>query len=54
MYVVYFDAYKNGLGYVLMQSGRVVAYGFRKLNNHERNYLTHDMEFAAIVFALKI
>ena len=37
-----------------MQSGRVVAYGSRKLKNHERNYPTHDMELAAIVFALKI
>ena len=37
-----------------MQSGRVVAYGSRLLKNHERNYPTHDMELAAIVFALKI
>ena len=42
------------MGCVLMQSGRVVAYGPRQLNNHERNYLTHDMELAAIVFALNI
>ena len=38
----------------LMQSGRVVAYGSRQLNNHEQNYPTHDMELAAVVFALKI
>ena len=37
-----------------MQSERVVAYGSQQLNNHERNYPTHDMELAAIVFALKI
>ena len=37
-----------------MQSERVVAYGSRKLKNHEQNYPTHDMELAAIVFALKI
>ena len=37
-----------------MQFGRVVAYGSRKLKNHERNYPTHEMEFPAIVFALKI
>ena len=37
-----------------MQSGRVVAYGYRQLKNHEQNYPTHDMELAAIVFALKI
>ena len=37
-----------------MQSGRVVAYGSQQLKNHEQNYPTHDMELAAIVFALKI
>ena len=54
MYTVYCDAYKDGLGCVLMQSGRVVAYVYGKLMNHERNYPTHDMELVAIVFALKI
>ena len=39
---------------VLMQSGRVVTYGSRQLKNHEQNYPTHDMELAAVVFALKI
>ena len=51
---MYFDASKDGLGYILMQSGRVVAYGSRQLKNHEQNYPTHDLELAAIVFALKI
>ena len=37
-----------------MQSGRVVAYGYQQLKNHEQNYPTHDMELAAIVFALNI
>ena len=37
-----------------MQSGRVIAYGSRQLKNHEQNYPTHDMELAAVVFALKI
>ena len=37
-----------------MQSKRVVAYNSRQLNNHEHNYPTHDLELAAIVFALKI
>ena len=37
-----------------MQSWRVVAYGFRQMKNHEKNYPTHDMELAAIVFSLKI
>ena len=49
MYTVYYDASKDGLGCVLMQSRRVVAYGSRQLKNHERNYLTHDMELATIV-----
>ena len=53
-HTVYCDASKDELGCVLMQSGRVVAYGSRQLNNHEQNYPTHDLELAAIVFALKI
>ena len=53
-YTVYCDASNNGLGYVLMQSGRVVAYGSRQLENHEQSCPTHDMELAAIVFALKL
>ena len=53
-YIVYCDALKDGLGCVLMQSRRVVVYGSRQLKNHERNYPTHDMELATIVFALNI
>ena len=53
-YIVYCDASRAGLGCVLMQSGRVVAYGSRPLKNHEQNYPTHDMELAAVVSALKI
>ena len=52
--MVYTDASKNGLGCVLMQQGRVVAFASRQLEIHERNYPTHDLELAAIVFALKI
>ena len=52
-YTVYCDALKDGLGCVLMQARRVVAYGSRKLKNHEQNYPTHDKELAAIVFSLK-
>jgi hypothetical protein len=37
-----------------MQQGKVIAYASRQLKNHERNYPTHDLELAAIVFALKI
>ena len=53
-YTVYCDASRAGLGCVLMQSGRVVAYGSRQLKNHEQNYPTHDMELAAVVLSLKI
>ena len=51
---MYYDASKDGLGCVLMQFRRVVAYGSRKLKNREQNYPTHDMDLAAIVFALNI
>ena len=53
-YTVYCDALRAGLECVLMQSGRVVAYGSRQFKNHKQNYPTHDMELAVIVFALKI
>ena len=53
-YTVYCDASRAGLGCVLMQSGRVVAYGFCHLKNNEQNYPTHDMELAIVFFALKI
>ena len=53
-YTVYCDASTARLGCVLMQSGRVVAYGSRQLKNHKQNYPTHDMGLAAVVFALKI
>nr|KYP49119.1 Transposon Ty3-G Gag-Pol polyprotein [Cajanus cajan] len=51
---VYCDASHQGLGCVLMQNRKVVAYASRKLKNHERNYLTHDLELATVVFVLKI
>jgi hypothetical protein len=53
-YVVYTDALKKGLGCVLMQQGRVVAYASRQLKEHEKNYPTHDLELAAVIYALKI
>ena len=53
-YTVYCDASRAGLGCVLMQSGRVVAYGSCQLKNHEQNYPTHNMELATVVFILKI
>lgn len=39
---------------VLMQNGKVVTYATRQLKVHEKNYLTHDLELATVVFALKI
>ena len=53
-YTVYCDASKDGLGCVMMQSGKVITYGSRKLKNDEQNYPTHDMELAAVVFTLSI
>ncbi|KAA0046943.1 pol protein [Cucumis melo var. makuwa] len=53
-FVIYSYASKKGLGCVLMQQGKVVAYASRQLKSHEQNYPTHDLEFAAVVFALKI
>ena len=52
--VIYSDASKMGLGCVLMQHGKVVAYASRQLKIHEQNYATHDLELAAVVFALKL
>ncbi|KAG8492234.1 hypothetical protein CXB51_009908 [Gossypium anomalum] len=53
-FVVYSDASLIGLGCVLMQKGKLIAYALRQLKPHEKNYLTHDLELVAIVFALKI
>ncbi|CAN4114240.1 unnamed protein product [Withania somnifera] len=53
-YAVYCDASGIGLGCVLTQHGRVIAYASRQLRPHEKNYPTHDLELAAVVFALKI
>ncbi|KAH0679031.1 hypothetical protein KY284_020116 [Solanum tuberosum] len=53
-FVVYCDASRVGLGCVLMQNGKVIAYASRQLKVHEKNYPTHDLELATVVFALKI
>jgi hypothetical protein len=50
---VYFDASGTGLGCVLIQDNRVIAYASRELRPHEHNYPTHDLELAAVVHALK-
>nr|GEU99427.1 putative reverse transcriptase domain-containing protein [Tanacetum cinerariifolium] len=53
-FVVYCDASIQGLGAVLMQREKVIAYASRQLKPHEENYTTHDLELRAVVFALKI
>ena len=53
-FVVYNDPSRQGLGCVLMQNDRVIAYASRQLKKHEQNYPTHDLELAAVVFAMKI
>jgi hypothetical protein len=53
-FLVCTDAWKEGLGGVLMQEGSVFCYETRKLNEHEANYVTHELELAAIVHALKM
>nr|GFA13489.1 putative reverse transcriptase domain-containing protein [Tanacetum cinerariifolium] len=53
-FVVYCDASHKGLGAVLMQREKVIAYASRQLKVHERNYTTHDLELGLIVFALKL
>ncbi|GKA89372.1 putative reverse transcriptase domain-containing protein [Tanacetum coccineum] len=52
-FVVYCDASNQGLGCVLMQRNKVIAYASRQLKIHEKNYTTHDLELGAVVFALK-
>ena len=53
-YTLYSDASRIGLGCVLMQDGKVVAYASRQLKLHEKNYPTHDLALADVVFTLKI
>ncbi|GJX20163.1 putative reverse transcriptase domain-containing protein [Tanacetum coccineum] len=53
-FVVYYNASGLGLGCVLIQRGKVIAYASRQLKIHEKNYTTHDLELGAVVFALKI
>ncbi|GJX28646.1 putative reverse transcriptase domain-containing protein [Tanacetum coccineum] len=53
-FVVYCDASHKGLGVVLMQREKVIAYASRQLKFHEKNYTTHDLELGSVVFALKI
>ena len=51
-FVVYCDASRVRLGCVLMQHGKMISYSSRELKVNEKNYLTHELELAAVVFAL--
>ncbi|GJV56851.1 putative reverse transcriptase domain-containing protein [Tanacetum coccineum] len=53
-FVVYCDASHKGLGAVLIQREKVIAYASRQLKVHEKNYTTHELELGAVVFALKM
>nr|GEY49129.1 reverse transcriptase domain-containing protein [Tanacetum cinerariifolium] len=53
-FMVYYDVSRKGLGTVLMQREKVIAYVSRQLKIHEMNYTTHDLELGAVVFALKM
>ncbi|GJS24728.1 putative reverse transcriptase domain-containing protein [Tanacetum coccineum] len=53
-FIAYCNASIKGLGTVLMQRDKVIAYALRQLKIHEKNYTTHDLELRAVVFALKI
>nr|GEY67193.1 putative reverse transcriptase domain-containing protein [Tanacetum cinerariifolium] len=53
-FIVYCDASHKGLGAVLMQNEKVIAYASRQLKIHEKNYKTHDLELGVVVFALKM
>ncbi|GJU06484.1 putative reverse transcriptase domain-containing protein [Tanacetum coccineum] len=53
-FIVYYDASHKGLGAVLMQKEKVIAYASRQLKIYEKNYTTHDLEFGVVVFALKM
>ncbi|GJW69961.1 putative reverse transcriptase domain-containing protein [Tanacetum coccineum] len=53
-FVVYCDASHKGLGVVLMQRKKFIAYASRQIKIHEKNYTTYDLELGAVVFALKI
>ncbi|GJR83911.1 putative reverse transcriptase domain-containing protein, partial [Tanacetum coccineum] len=52
-FIVYYDASLQGLGAVLMQREKVIAYASRQLKPHEENYTTYDLKLGAVVFALE-
>ena len=48
------DACKEGVGEILSQEGKVIAYESRKLKEHEKQYSTYDLELIAVVHALRV
>ncbi|GJV44624.1 putative reverse transcriptase domain-containing protein [Tanacetum coccineum] len=53
-FIIYCDASHKGLGMVLMQNEKVIAYASRPLTIHQKNYTIHDLELGAVVFTLNI
>nr|GFB15940.1 putative reverse transcriptase domain-containing protein [Tanacetum cinerariifolium] len=53
-FVIYCDASLKGYGAVLMHREKVIAYASQKLRTHEENYMTHDLELGAVVFAIRL
>jgi ribonuclease HI len=53
-FMIYCDASHQGLGCVLMQERKVIAYASRQLRPHEENYTVHDLELSAVIYALKL
>jgi hypothetical protein len=53
-FVIYSDASKKRLGFILMQHSRAIAYTSRKLKPHKANYLIHDLKLAAVAFTLRV
>ncbi|GKE72268.1 putative reverse transcriptase domain-containing protein, partial [Tanacetum coccineum] len=53
-FIVYYDASIKGLGAVLMQREKVIAYASHQLKIHQKNYTTHDLELGLVAFSLKL
>ena len=53
-FMIYSDTLEKRLDYVLMENNKIIAYASRKLKERKRNYLSHDIELAALAFTLKI
>jgi hypothetical protein len=54
LFDVYCDASDTGIGGILMQDGRAIAYASRQLRRHEEHYPTHDLELLDVVHTLKV